>query len=354
MLNFNIIKNRKIWLVLSGLLVSFSIVALFSWGLNFGIDFTGGSLLEVKFLEKNPSAVEVRDSLDSLDLNSLIIQPTEDDSVILRFKNDSPEVHSQIMEKLNILAISISEEDFSKESLENNINNSVSEEDSMYPEINLDASDSPEIIIDNENISVESENVVSPSLIEEVRFDSVGPSIGKELRNKSFNTIFLVLIIIILYISLIFRKVSKPVSSWKYGIASIIALFHDILIILGIFAVLGRFFNTEINTPFIAAVLTVLGYSINDSIIVFDRIRENLPKSVENFNNTINKSINQTLIRSINTSFTTLLVLLAIIIFGGDSIREFVLALAIGIFIGTYSSIFIASPILVWFNSRRR
>ncbi|MDD3711384.1 MAG: protein translocase subunit SecF [Patescibacteria group bacterium] len=307
MINLNVIKNRKIWLFVSGLLVSLSIISLILWGLNFGIDFTGGSLLELKFNNKNISVLELKESLSDLNLNSLTIQPTEGGSVILRFKDDQPELHSQIIEKLNYLA---------QEKTENNEENN--------------------------------------KLIEELRFDSVGPSIGKELKSKSFNTIFLVLIIIVLYVSLVFKKVSKPVSSWKYGIAAIIALFHDVLIVLGVFSVLGHFYNIEINTPFIAAILTVLGYSVNDTIIVFDRIRENLPRSVDNFMNTINKSINQTLTRSINTSFTTLLVLLAIIIFGGASIRDFVLALAIGIFIGTYSSIFIASPTLVWFDNLRK
>ncbi len=298
MTNFNIIRSGKVWLIISGVLVSLSIVSLFFWGLNFGIDFRGGSLLEVKFEQEDVGILEIRESLKDLGLSSLVVQPTENRSVILRFKDDNSDVHSKIMERLN--------------------------------------------------------NLAGDNLIEELRFDSVGPSIGKELKSKSFNTIFLVLIIIVLYISLIFRKVSKPVSSWKYGIASIIALFHDILIVLGIFAVLGRFYNIEINTPFIAAILTVLGYSVNDTIIVFDRIRENLPRSVDNFMDTINKSINQTLSRSINTSFTTLLVLLAILFFGGDSIRDFVLALAIGVFIGTYSSIFVASPILVWFDNLRK
>lgn len=296
MINLNIIKNRKIWLGFSGTLVALSLVAIFVWGLKFGIDFTGGSLLEIQFQgDKQLSAVEIREGLQDLNLNSLTVQPTESNSVILRFKDDSEDVHQNVVEKIGSLAE-----------------------------------------------------------IEELRYESVGPSIGKELKSKSFNTIFLVLIIIVLYIALVFKKVSKPVSSWKYGIASIVALFHDIIIVLGVFAVLGKFFNTEINIPFIAAILTVLGYSINDTIIVFDRIRENLPKSSENFMNTINKSINQTLIRSINTSFTTILALLAIIIFGGNSIRDFVLALAVGIFVGTYSSIFVASSILVWFDKRKK
>jgi len=296
MINLNVIKNRKIWLGFSGVLVALSVVAIFTWGLKFGIDFTGGSLLELQFKgEKQLSAVEIKENLQDLNLNSLIVQPTESNSVILRFKDDSEDVHQSVVKRI--------------------------------------------------------ESLVE---VEELRYEAVGPSIGKELKSKSFNTIFLVLIIIVLYISLVFKKVSKPVSSWKYGIASIVALFHDIIIVLGVFAVLGKFFNTEINTPFIAAILTLLGYSVNDTIIVFDRIRENLPKSSENFMNTINKSINQTLIRSINTSFTTILVLLAIIIFGGNSIRDFVLALAVGVFIGTYSSVFVASPILVWFDKRRK
>ncbi|MFA5644165.1 MAG: protein translocase subunit SecF [Patescibacteria group bacterium] len=341
MINLNIIKNRNIWLIFSGILVSLSIVSLFSWGLNFGIDFTGGNLLELKFSGQKPSVIEIREELKDLSLSSLTVQMTETDSVILRFKDDNPQIHKDIMDRLNSLSASLN----------------VDSDKNSNIEVKMDEA-SPEVIIESDSgIKAEiiendlSEN--NETFVEELRFDSVGPSIGKELKSKSFNTIFLVLIIIVLYISLVFRKVSRPVSSWKYGIAAIVALFHDVLIVLGVFAVLGRFYNTEINTPFIAAILTVLGYSVNDTIIVFDRIRENLPKSVDNFVDTINKSINQTLVRSLNTSFTTLLALIAIILFGGATIREFVLALAIGIFIGTYSSIFIASPILVWFSRKR-
>jgi len=181
----------------------------------------------------------------------------------------------------------------------------------------------------------------------ELQFDAVGPSIGQELKSKSFNATIIVFIMIILYISLAFRKVSKPVASWKYGVAAVIALVHDLLFILGTFAVLGHFYGIEINTPFIAAVLTVLGYSVSDTIIVFDRIRENLPKSQEDFENTINRSVNQTITRSINTSFSAVLALLAVLFFGGDTIKDFALALIVGIIVGTYSSIFVASSVLV-------
>ncbi len=190
--------------------------------------------------------------------------------------------------------------------------------------------------------------------VTELQFDAVGASIGQELKSKSFNAIAIVFVMIILYISWAFSKVSKPVASWKYGVAAIIALIHDILFILGVFSVLGHFYGIEINTPFIAAVLTVLGYSVSDTIIVFDRIRENLPKSQEDFENTVNRSVNQTITRSINTSISSTLALIAILFFGGDTIKDFALALIVGIFVGTYSSIFIASPVLVvWDNLTR-
>ena len=304
MINLKVVKNRKIWLSISALLMTISLVFVFLWGLNFGIDFTGGSLMEVKFSGNTPSVSELRTELSGLGLNSLSVQPTEGDTFILKFKEIDNNSRDLVLEKLNQVSLSL--------------------------------------------------NDGSEQLIEEIRFDSVGPSIGKELKSKSFNTVVIVLILIVLYVAFVFRKVSKPVSSWNYGISAIIALFHDVLIVLGVFAFLGKFYGVEINTPFIAAILTVLGYSVNDTIIVFDRIRENLPKSEDSFVNTIDKSINQTLVRSINTSFTTLLVLISILFFGGNTIQDFVLALSIGVFVGTYSSIFIASPLLIMFDKRKK
>jgi len=298
---YRIIQKRKIFFSLSSLAVVASILALIFWGLNFGIDFTGGSLLEVEFKNYQPSITEIQDALKDVNLHNLVVQPTSD-SVILRFKENAEETHQLALKKLG------------------------------------------DLVKDKKDAS-----------FKELQFDSVGPSIGQELKSKSFNATLIVFIMIILYISLAFRKVSKPVASWKYGVAAIIALIHDILFILGVFSVLGHFYGIEVNTPFIAAVLTVLGYSVSDTIIVFDRIRENLPKSQENFENTVNRSVNQTLTRSINTSFSAILALLAILFFGGDTIKDFALALIVGIFIGTYSSIFIASPALVmWDNLVRR
>lgn len=296
---YKIIQKRKIWLSISGLLVALSLAAIIAWGLNLGIDFTGGSLLEVDFESARLSTVEIQENLKDLELGSLIIQPSGDNGIILRFQDISEEKHQLVLEKLN---------------------------------------------------AMNGENQV-----DELRFDSVGPSIGQELKRKSVLAIIIVLIAIVLYIAWTFRKVSKPVASWKYGLTAIIALFHDVIITVGIFAVLGKFFGVEINTAFVAAILTVLGYSVNDTIVVFDRVRENLPKSEEDFEGTINTSVNQTITRSINTSITTLFVLLSIVFFGGSTIRDFVLALSIGVFVGTYSSIFLASPILVvWEKIKNR
>lgn len=312
MVNLKVVKNRKIWLSISAFLMSVSLVFIFLWGFNFGIDFTGGSLMEIKFHEKNPNTSELRSNLNELNLSSLVVQATENETFILKFKEIDTNSHELVSEKLKQFSI----------------------------DLNAD--------------KVESLGEEKTSFFEEIRYESVGPSIGKELKSKSFNTIFIVLILIILYVALAFRKVSKPVSSWNYGVSAIIALFHDVLIVLGVFAFLGKFYGVEINTPFIAAILTVLGYSVNDTIIVFDRIRENLPKSETNFVETIDRSIKQVLVRSINTSFTTLLVLLSILFLGGETIRDFVLALSIGIFVGTYSSIFIASSLLVLFDRKKK
>jgi len=156
------------------------------------------------------------------------------------------------------------------------------------------------------------------------------------------------------YVAFAFRRVSYPAKSWQYGLATLVALFHDIIIPLGVFAILGEFYNVEINIPFVAALLTVLGFSVHDTIVVFDRIRENLLKrTAVSFGDVVNQSLNQTLVRSINTVLTTLLVLFAIYFFGGESLKYFSLALIIGIVSGAYSSIFIASPLIFsWVNSK--
>ena len=192
--------------------------------------------------------------------------------------------------------------------------------------------------------------------LEEVRFESIGPSIGKELRTQTAYAISITLIAIIAYIAWAFRKVSWPIKSWKYGVIAVVALFHDIIITMGLFSFLGHFYNVDVGLPFVAALLTILGYSVNDTIVMFDRIRENIGRlSHSDFLGLVNRSINETLSRSINTTFTTLLALIAIFFWGGVTIKYFALAMICGIFFGSYSSIFVASPLLViWGKFRQK
>ncbi len=194
-------------------------------------------------------------------------------------------------------------------------------------------------------------------VIQEMRFESIGPVIGEELKQKAIRAIIAVLVAIILYIAWAFRKVSEPVSSWKYGVTAIIALAHDVIIPTGIFVVLGQILGIELDILFVTALLTILGFSVNDTIVVFDRTRENLARDhhQHDFEFIVNKSVNETIRRSIITSVTTFVVLLAIYLFGGESIKYFVLALMVGVVVGTYSSIFLASPLLVvWEHFSRR
>jgi len=301
------ISKRKIWYTVSILLVAASIVSLAWFGLNFGIDFTGGSISEVEFINERPEITVIHDKVNSLEFGNVSVQPTGDKGVILRQKELTEDEHQVLLTAVFETA---------KENL-------------------------PE---------EEREAITRDQYIEELRFESIGPSIGKELREKSIYAIILVVVCIILYIAWAFRKVSHPVASWKYGVIAVIALIHDILITVGVFAILGYLLGIELNTPFVAALLTILGYSVNDTIVIFDRVRENLFKHSGEFDETINKSINETLARSINTSLTTLVVLLVVFFFGGETIKDFVLALMIGIFLGGYSSIFVASPLLVTFR----
>ncbi len=296
------ISPKSLWfLVPAGIALVVAIAAISVWGLRFGLDFTGGSLLEVQYSNYQPSLTEVQDALKDDGLSNLIVQPT-DDSVLIRFQENTEEAHQAAVASLRELATGQDGVEF-----------------------------------------------------KELQFEAVGPSIGQELKQKSFNAVFIALLMIIAYISLTFRKVSRPVASWKYGLIAILALAYNIIFTIGAFAFLGQFYGVEVNTPFIAALLTILGYGVNDTIIVFDRIRENLPKSRDNFENTVNLSLNQTLTRSFNTSFTVLLALAAIFFFGGESIRDFTLAMIIGVVVGTYTSIFTASPLLViWDNFSRR
>ncbi len=195
---------------------------------------------------------------------------------------------------------------------------------------------------------------------EVIRSELVGPVIGRETTQNAFYSVGLASLAIILYIAYAFREIPKPYSPWKFGVAAVIALFHDVLVVVGIFSLLGHFYNVQIDSLFVTAILTVIGFSVHDTIVVFDRIRENLRKTLpagrqapDIFTQVVNESLVQTLGRSLTTSLTVLFTLLALILFGGQSIHWFVVALFVGVFSGTYSSIFNAAPLLVLWEEKR-
>lgn len=285
----SVVRYRLFWYIVSLFLAGASLVAFFLYGLRPSIDFTGGSLLSVTWDTTRPTAESLQTVLSEQGLRDAMIQPVEEKETLFRFATVSEEKHQAIVQALTTLGA-----------------------------------------------------------MTENRFETIGPAIGKELQGKAMWSVILVILAITLYVAWAFRHVSRPVASWKYGIITIIALFHDVLLPIGIFALLGKFFHVEVTSAFIVALLTVLGYSVNDTIIVFDRIRENLGRfgTRLSFDAIIDTSVTQTFTRSINTTLTTLLSLVAIYFFGGESVKYFALALIVGIASGAYSSIFIASPLL--------
>jgi len=188
----------------------------------------------------------------------------------------------------------------------------------------------------------------------EKRYESVGPVVGAEMTKKALLAVALASIAIVIYIAWSFRGVPKPYSSWKFGVSAVAALLHDALVVLGIFSLFGHFYHVEIDALFVTALLTVIGFSVHDTIVVFDRVRENLPKMyTKPFSEIVDFSLTETLVRSLNTSLTVILTLTALLLFGGETIRWFVVALLVGIISGTYSSIFNAAPLLVLWESHR-
>lgn len=249
--------------------------------------------MEVDFQKATPSNEAIQGALKDFNLGEITVQPTGSTGAILQFKGVDEATHQQILSALNKL-----------------------------------------------------------TPVQEKSFQYIGPSIGQELRNKTELAIFLALLAITVYIAFAFRKVSRPVSSWKYSVTSLVALFHNVLIPIGVFSILGKFYNVEITIPIIAALLTILGFSVHDTIVVFDRIRENiLRRGMGQFEDTVNWSLTQTLGRSISTVLTVEFVLVSLYFLGGETLKYFALALIIGITSGAYSSIFIASPLLVtWYK----
>ena len=290
--NLHIIRNIKYYLSVSIVLVVLSIVVFFAKGLNYGIDFTGGNLFQLKYNDKKITLTEINENLDKLseklpqvNSNSRKVQISEDGTVILRVPELKEEDKKEVLNSLQELGA-----------------------------FNLD------------------------------KEDKVGASIGDDLKKSAIYSLGIGAILIVIYITMRFE--------FSFAVGGILSLLHDIIIAVGFIALMGY----EVDTPFIAAILTILGYSINDTIVIYDRIRENL-KRRHNKNWTLedcmDESVNQTAIRSLNTSITTLFSVIALLIFGGASLKTFIMTLLIGILAGTYSSIFIATPIVYILNKRK-
>jgi preprotein translocase subunit SecF len=291
-----IIKHRKIWFAVSGALIAACIAILFIFPLKFGIDFTGGSLMELRF-ENRPAPVQVSEVISGLDLGESVSQTVGENEMLVRLTALDETTHQKVLASLN--------EEFGK--------------------------------------------------VDELRFESIGPTVGDELRKKALWSVGLVLLGIALYIAYAFRKVSRPVASWKYGLVTlIVGLLHDVLTPLAAFALLGHFQHAEVNSAFVAAILTVLGFSVHDTIVVFDRIRENLLKTGGKFEDVVEAGVNQSITRSLNTSITAMLPLAAIWIWGGESLHHFTFTLIIGMAAGVYSSIFLAAPLLVAMQPKKQ
>ena len=317
-----VVKYGKFSFAVSGLFILASLAALIVFGLKPGIDFTGGSLLEVSFTGERPAQAIVLAALDKFDLGAVQAQPSGEKNLLLRFRFITEREHQEILQTLRLA--------FGAEKRAESANPT-----------------------DPADPAGQAEDV--PQVLEQ-RFETIGPTVSADLRERSWIVAIVVMAAIVATIWYAFRGVSRPVASWKYGIVAIIALAHDTVITMGVFAILGKLRGVQVDIPFVVALLTIIGYSVNNTIVVFDRIRENLIRhGSASFADTVNAGVNQSFARTINTSLTTLFALVAILFFGGDSIYYFSLALTIGLVVGTYSCLFIASPLLlVWESWQRR
>jgi preprotein translocase subunit SecF len=292
-MNIQFLKYSKVYLALTIILILASITVLVLYKLNLGIDLVGGSIIEVEF-EKRPSNQEIENKLSDLNLGELTLQPIGENGLNLKTKEIDDSTYKEIISKLNEL-----------------------------------------------------------SPVKELSFESISPTISKELMQKTIILIIASLVALLVYIIIAFPKVSGIISSWQYGVTSILTLSFDILITLGVISVLGKFSNVQFSIPIITALLTILGYTINDKVIVFDRMRESLKKASElDLPVLINQGLNQILIRSLSTGTCTLLILFAIFILGEETLKYFALTLIVGIVIGTLSSLFLAPLILLAFAKK--
>jgi preprotein translocase subunit SecF len=290
-------RLKWLYFAISLLILVPGVFSLIRYGLRLSIDFTGGSLLEVQ----TPGSVNQSVFLEvakSQQLELSAVQTSDNNVYLLRFKPVTQEQNTAYTAALS-------------------------------KQLN--------------------------TKVDAIRFESVGPTVGAELTRNALLAVLIASVCIILYIAWSFRKIPYPYSSWKFGVSAVVALLHDALVLLGVFSLFGVFYHAEVDTLFVTALLTVIGFSVHDTIVVFDRIRENLPKLPKaTFSQVVDFSLTETLNRSLNTSLTVILTLTALLLFGGDSIRWFVVALLVGITSGTYSSIFNASPILVLWEQGKK
>lgn len=315
----NVIKYRNIFLSIAGVVMTASIFCIAYFGLSLGIDFTGGSILEVTFTDQRPSIEATEEAIAAADVSDYSVRTTGDDGYIVRSPFLEDDQRTQIMDNFAALA-------------------------------GETAGTSSDAVATSTSAATTSTSTVAG--VVEDRFSSIGPTVGSELARSAIYGIIAVVLGIILFVTFAFRKVSELVSSWVYGSVAIVALIHDILVPTALFAILGVTMGAQIDLLFVMALLAILGFSVNDTIVVFDRIRENLQEVIDkntgdSFADTVGISLTQTYARSINTSVTTLTVLAALYFFGGQSTELFALTLLVGVIAGTYSSIFIASPLLV-------
>ena len=335
----NIVKNKKISFAISSIVFIISLALILIIGLKPSIDFTGGTLMEVSFTETRPEISEVITVLETAGFDNNVVQPVNEDGFLIRTKFISEAEHQVILAAL-------------KKSFQtgNVVKPTEDGPKAVSAVVGADG------VVEFTDVKETTDGKTDGNNVVEQRIETIGPAISTYLKDRAWQAALLVILAIVTFIAYAFRKVSKPVKSWKFGVVAIVALVHDITITMGIFTLLGYFMGVEVGIPFVVALLTILGYSVNDTIVVFDRIREKIMKrGSDKFAETVNIGVNETLVRSLNTSITTLIVLLSLFLFGGESIKYFSLALIIGILLGTYSSIFLASPLLVvWEEYRNR
>lgn len=322
-----IVTHRRLFFTITGILLAIALGSIALFGLPLSIDFTGGSLVEVSYEGQRPSIPELTKNVNQLALGEISLRESGTNGVIVRTRTLTPTEHVAVLAALG-----------------NEVASTTASTTAAKP-VTKPAGAAL-------TMASSTASTTPTASFTELRFNSIGPSLGSELATKALYALIAVIVAIMFYIAWAFRRVSRPVSSWVYGAIVVVILFHDIIIPTGFYALLCHFIGVQVDSLFAVALLAILGYSVNDTIVIFDRVREHLHaneehKIVEPFELTVGKSVTETLGRSINTSLTVALALLALTIFGSTETVDFALVLLVGVIAGTYSSILLAAPLLV-------